>query len=188
LSKKQHATEEVVEEVDSEETPQETPVEAEAETSSLEAQLTAQLEEVEAKAAEYLEGWQRERAELANYRKRVERERAEFLQNARIEVASYLLPVFDDFERALNEVPDEINDHDWVNGVTLIYRKLQSILETLGITEIEALGKPFDPNLHDAISQDEDGSYEADYVIEVVRKGYRYGDRVLRPAMVRVAR
>ncbi len=157
---------------------------AEGEASS----LAAQLAEAEARAAEYLEGWQRERAELANYRKRVERERTEIYQNARVDVTTRFLPVLDDFERALNAIPEDARPHEWVNGVTLIYRKLQSILEAEGIVAIDALGKPFDPNLHEAISQDENDSFESDHVIEVLQKGYRYGDRVLRPALVRVAR
>ncbi|GAB4444792.1 MAG: hypothetical protein Kow00120_14630 [Anaerolineae bacterium] len=156
-------------------------------TPSLEA-LEAQLAEAEAKAAEYLDGWQRERAELANYRKRVERERAEMYLNAKLEIAGRLLPVLDDFERAADNIPEDARETEWANGIMLIYRKLQSILEAEGIVEIEALGQPFDPALHEAISQDEDDAYEADHVIDVLQKGYRHGDRVLRPAMVRVAR
>ncbi|MCZ7542366.1 MAG: nucleotide exchange factor GrpE [Anaerolineae bacterium] len=156
-------------------------------TPSLEA-LEAQLAEAEAKAAEYLDGWQRERAELANYRKRVERERAEMYLNAKLEMAGRLFPVLDDFERAADNIPEDARETEWANGIMLIYRKLQSILEAEGIVEIEALGQPFDPAFHEAISQDEDDAYEADHVIDVLQKGYRHGDRVLRPAMVRVAR
>lgn len=208
MSKEQDITEELVSEGETSEeaaaaadagTDAEAPTDAAAEsvadaeataaeaTPSLEA-LEAQLAEAEAKAAEYLDGWQRERAELANYRKRVERERAEMYLNAKLEMAGRLLPVMDDFERAADNIPEDARETEWANGIMLIYRKLQGILEAEGIVEIEALGQPFDPAFHEAISQDEDDAYEADHVIDVLQKGYRHGDRVLRPAMVRVAR
>lgn len=150
--------------------------------------LRKQLEELQAKAEEYLQGLQRERAEFINYKRRVERERAEQRLQAKREVVTDLLPVLDDFARAMDSVPDEAPASDWVKGVEMIQRKLYSILDGLGIVEIEALGRPFDPNLHEAIGQEASDEYEPDHVMEVLQKGYRYGDKVIRPALVRVAR
>ena len=150
--------------------------------------LEERLAEAEAQAASYLESWQRERADFLNYKKRVERELTEIHLNGRLEMASRFLPVLDDFARALDSAPDDMRESDWFSGLGLIYRKLQGVLEAEGIVEIEALGQPFDPNFHEAVSHDEDDDCASDHVIEVLQRGYRHGDRVLRPAMVRVAR
>jgi molecular chaperone GrpE len=147
----------------------------------------ALLAEAEAKAAEHLAGWQRERAEFTNYKRRVERERAEIYQNAKIDVLAGLLPLLDDFERAMENVPEDLQGNDWTEGIGMIARKMHNLLESLGVTEIEALGQPFDPNFHEAISRDESDDYESDHVMDVLQKGYRHGNRVLRPAVVRVA-
>lgn len=149
--------------------------------------LEEQLDAAEAKAAEYLEGWQRARAEFANARKRMDRDRAEARRNATIEVVSRLLPILDDFERALETVPDEIAGHTWFEGVALVHRKLRSILESVDIERIEALGQPFDPNLHEAVLQEESDEYESGVVIKELQTGYRLNERVIRPAMVVVA-
>ncbi len=149
--------------------------------------LAAQLEAAQAQAAEYLDGWQRARAELANYRKRVERERADWEVELRAETIKQLLPVLDDFDRAMASLPEHLREDEWVSGVCLIYSKLQTVLKKLEIEEIDALGKPFDPQHHEAVMQRADGSGEPDHVVEVVRKGYVMRDRVLRPAMVVVA-
>lgn len=149
--------------------------------------LAAQLEAAQAQAAEYLDGWQRARAELANYRKRVERERADWEVELRGETIKQLLPILDDFDRAMASLPEHLREDEWVSGVCLIYNKLQTVLKKLEVEEIDALGKPFDPQRHEAVMQRADGSGEPDHVVEVVRKGYVMRDRVLRPAMVVVA-
>lgn len=149
--------------------------------------LKAALETNEAKAAEYLDGWQRAKAEFANYRKRQERER----ELARFEtvgrVAKRYLPIVDDLERALKDRPTEGEGIAWAEGIELIYRKLITILEAEGITPIEAEGEMFDPNLHEAVMQSESDEHESGQVIEVLQTGYKMGDRVLRPATVRIA-
>ncbi|MFW6068163.1 MAG: nucleotide exchange factor GrpE [Chloroflexota bacterium] len=145
------------------------------------------LAEVEARAAEYLEGWQRARAEFANARKRMERDRAEARRNATIEVVSSLLPILDDFERALESVPQEVASNNWFEGVALVHRKLRSILDNVDIERIEAVGQPFDPNYHEAVLQEESDEYESGIVIKELQTGYRLNDRVIRPAMVVVA-
>ena len=145
------------------------------------------LAAAEAQAAEYLSGWQRARAELDNYRKRTERERAQWRASIRGEVIEPLLPILDDFTRAVESRPDGLADDEWANGVELIYRKLQNTLEAMGVTEIEALGEPFDPNRMEAAMQRNVPDAEPETVVEVLRKGYEIEGRVLRPPMVVVA-
>jgi len=149
--------------------------------------IQAALEASEAKAAEYLDGWQRAKAEFTNYRKRQERER----ELARFEtvgrVAKRYLPIVDDLERALNERPTEGEGAAWSEGIELVYRKLMSILDAEGISLIEADNEMFDPNLHEAVVQSESDEHESGQVIEVLQTGYKMGERVLRPAVVRIA-
>jgi molecular chaperone GrpE len=143
-------------------------------------------------AAEYLDALQRERANFINYRRRTEQERAELTQYATAKLLQKLLGVVDDFDRALAAIPqEERKGNKWVEGVELIARKLHTLLDQEGVEAIEALGQPFDPNLHEAVAFEdntEQGSAHVDTVSEVFTKGYRLHDRVLRPAMVKVSR
>jgi molecular chaperone GrpE len=148
--------------------------------------LAVQLEQAEARAAEYLDSLQRERAAFQNYKRRVEREREEQAQLAGGRVLARLLPVLDDFYRAMDAIPDGERDQ-WFGGVALILRKFERLLQDEGVTEIEALGAPFDPNFHEAVGVDMDTDAESGTITAVMQRGYRRGDRVLRPAMVRVA-
>ncbi len=145
------------------------------------------LEQAEARAEEYLDSLQRERASFQNYKKRVEAERLAQAERIRGEILIRLLPVLDDFYRALEAVPAEERD-SWYEGVVLIQRKLERFLEEQGVTEIPALGQPFDPNYHEAVGVEENAEAEPDTIVEVVQRGYQQRDRVLRPALVRVAR
>lgn len=151
------------------------------------AQLENQLATAQNKAQEYLEGWQRARAEFANYKKRTDRELQERRQNAAVEVLADLLPIIDDFELATSSVPVEFKDHSWVNGVNMIQRKFLKKLEDNGIEIIDPVGEVFDPSRHEAIGSDTDTDMESGHITTTLRKGYIYGDRVLRPALVRVA-
>jgi molecular chaperone GrpE len=146
-----------------------------------------QLAEAQAKAAEYLDGWQRARAELDNYRKRMARERNEWGDTLRAEFILNVLPALDDFDLALMNLPDDIANHQWVNGVILAHRKLAAQLEALGVSEIAAVGQSFDPAVHEAVTHEASKDHRSGEVIDVVRKGYRLGEKVIRPAMVRVA-
>jgi molecular chaperone GrpE len=137
---------------------------------------------------EYLDGWQRARADFVNYKKRIEREQREAYRRAAGDILTRYLGVVDDLERALKDRPTEGDPSNWADGVELIYRKLQSVLEAEGVETIGALGQPFDPNLHEAISHEESDEQPAGYVIDVVQQGYRMGEQVLRPALVRVAK
>ncbi len=146
--------------------------------------LKNQLAEAQAKAQEYLDALQRERADFVNYRRRVEQEKEQMGQWTTGETIKKLLPVLDDLELALANRPA---NEPWVNGVELVYRKFQSILEKEGVVRMEAEGKAFDPNLHEAILQEPSETHESGAVAAVLRQGYLHGERVLRPALVKVA-
>lgn len=152
------------------------------------AALKKELEEIRLKSDEYLDGWQRERAEFANFRKRVEREREQIQQIAAGNILKRYLEVVDDLDRALKTRPRQGEGAAWAAGIDLIYAKLLSILENEGVRAISAEGQEFDPNLHEAISHEESSGHESGQIIEVVQNGYLLGERVLRPARVRVAR
>jgi molecular chaperone GrpE len=179
------------------EEPAENNLEAEAQsTETLEAldtevdvvTLQSELSECQAKMNEYLDGWQRARAEFANYKKRIEREQAQVYQSAAGNIIKRYLEVTDDLDRALKNRPAEGDGADWAEGIDLIYRKLLSIMESEGVTIIEAEGQAFDPNFHEAISNEEAADVPSGQIIEVIKQGYLLGDRVLRPAGVRVAK
>jgi molecular chaperone GrpE len=158
-----------------------------AEEPQQEVDLQAELEAAQQKANEYLEGWQRSRAEFTNFRKRTDREREEIYQRAAMSVLEKFLPVIDDFSLALDNTPEDIADHAWVNGITLINEKFQALLTNSGMEEINPVGEPFDPNFHEAVGMDQSDDVESGNVTVVLQKGYTYGDKVLRSAKVRVA-
>lgn len=163
----------------------ETPVE---ESPDPEAIPRQQLEEAQAKAAEYLDGWQRARAELANARKRWTREASQAYSNAMADVIGRLLPVIDDLERAIETRPEQPADQGWVDGILMIYRKLQTFLEQQGVTAIEAPpASPFDPEVHQAVTHEPHETVEAGAIIAEFQKGYKLNERIVRPAMVRVS-
>lgn len=142
-------------------------------------------------AAQYLDALQRERANFINFKRRTEQERIETVQYATANLLKKLLPVLDDFDRALAAIPEqERTGNRWVEGVELIARKLHTIVEGEGVEPIEAQGQPFDPNLHEAVAFEEGaaGGDHTDTVAEVFSKGYKLKDRVLRPAIVKVSR
>ena len=161
--------------------------EAPAEPESTEMKLEDQLQQAQKEAKEYLDGWQRARAELDNFRKRVDRDRGQLRVSLQGEVLRGLLPVLDDMDRAMDNLPDDLKEHDWVGGMALVYRNFQKALADQGVTEIPALGEHFDPNVHEAAMQRPEEGVESGIVIEVLRKGYQIEERVLRPAMVVVA-
>lgn len=150
--------------------------------------LKQELENIRSKSDEYLDGWQRSRAEFANYKKRVEREQAQLYQTTSGAIIKRYFEIIDDLERALNNRPKDGDGAVWAEGIELIYRKFISLLENEGIVVMKAQGNQFDPNLHEAISSEENDKYESGQIIEVIKQGYSMGDRVLRPALVRVAR
>ena len=149
--------------------------------------LKQELQEWQDKANEYLDGWQRARADFANYKKRIERDQAIINQNAAANIIRRFLEIIDDLELALKNRPAEGDGAGWAEGIELIYRKLSGMLESEGVSPIEAEDQFFDPNLHEAITYEQHPGLESGQIIAVVKQGYRMGDRVLRPAQVRVA-
>jgi len=159
---------------------EETPVEAEdIET------LKARLEEEKSKAESYLANWQRAAADYQNLKRRAEKEREEYGRLAAAALVINILPLLDDLERALTSVDIRLAGLTWVDGIRLIYRKFQAVMEAAGVSEIKAEGETFDPNVHEAVMY---GEGEEGKVVAEVQKGYRLGDRVIRPAMVVVGK
>jgi molecular chaperone GrpE len=150
--------------------------------------LQRELEQSRSKCDEYFDGWQRERADFANYKKRIERDNAQSYQNALTSVIKKYLVILDDLERALKTRPTEGDGATWADGVALIHRKLATLLEQEGIRRMEAEKESFDPNRHEAIIVEDSSDHESGQIIEVIQQGYLLGDRVIRPALVRVAR
>lgn len=149
--------------------------------------LQKELEESRKKSSEYFDGWQRERADFSNYKKRVDREQATLSQSISGELLKKYLIVSDDLERAFKNRPQGGDGAAWADGIELIYRKLQSILETEGVKRMDAEHEIFDPTRHEAISYEPHPEKSGGEIIEVLQPGYMLGDRVLRPALVRVA-
>ena len=146
--------------------------------------LIQQLKEAESKVVEYKDGWARTQADFQNFRKRVERDNEAFKASTKGDILKKVLPVLDDLERALQNRPA---DDAWANGIELVARKFQNILDMEGVKRIEAKGVAFDPNFHEAISHEPSAEVESGHVIDVVQNGYVIGERVIRPALVRVA-
>ena len=155
---------------------EQTPVNVEA--------LKRQLEETEAKLADSLDGWQRSLADFQNYKKRVERDNEAVRALMKGELIRKVLPLLDDLERALQNRPA---DSGWAGGIELIVRKFQNLLDAEGVKRIDAKGAAFDPTFHEAVSHEPSDEVESGHVIGVVQNGYMIGERVIRPALVRVA-
>jgi len=152
-------------------------------------ELRTALEEERTRAEEYLDQWKRARAEFINFKKRNEKEQEELLKFANSVLIAKLLPILDDFERATKTIPDKIHTLTWVEGIFLIYRKLQAILGQEGVTEIEAeAGKEFDPTIHEAVVYEESEEYKEGQIIDILQRGYKLHDRVVRPTLVKVAK
>ena len=147
--------------------------------------LKKDISEEKSKAEKYLCNWQLAEADFRNYKKRTDQERSEIARNTIGGIICNILPVLDDFELALKNIPKEKKDMPWLEGIRLIKQKLFSILEIQGMSVMDALGQDFDPVYHDAVgySDGEDGK-----VVEIVRTGYKLNDRILRPAMVIVGK
>ncbi|HLE58893.1 MAG TPA: nucleotide exchange factor GrpE [Candidatus Limnocylindria bacterium] len=149
-------------------------------------ELTREMETLRAEADEHLRSWQRAAADLSNVRRRADEEREALTVFANALLLAKLLPVLDDFDRALASVPADVHE-GWVDGIRLVERKLRAALESEGVTPIPAEGQPFDPKLHEAVVHEETAAYPDNQVIGELQRGYRLRDRVLRPALVRVA-
>jgi len=143
--------------------------------------LKQSLAEEKEKAAANLAGWQRAQADFINYKRRAEQEKEELGKFANATLMLSILPVLDDMERAFTAIPPNLDKLGWVDGLRLIERKLSASLEAQGLTQIKALGEPFDPNLHEAVMY---GQGQEGMVVEEIQKGYKLYERVIRPTMV----
>lgn len=172
---------------DDTETPQPAAPEAELPAGEPDNARAAEIEQLRRERDENYERLLRKTAEFENYRRRVDKERREMAQYAAGDLLEALLPIIDDFERALQA--DAGSDPDaYRKGVELIYKQLQELLARRGVKAIEAVGKDFDPRFHQAITHEESPGRREGEVIEEVRRGYMHGERLLRPAMVKVAK
>jgi molecular chaperone GrpE len=151
-------------------------------------QLKADLDAARRQADEYLAALQRERAEFLNFKRRTAEERERDLGLAGEDLIRKVLVLADDFDRAIDARPPEIAEHAWVEGIVAIDRKLRSLLESEGVSAIDAApGQPFDPREHDAIVNVPAADRPDGHIVEEIRRGYRLRDRVIRPALVAVA-
>ena len=153
----------------------------------------SELKRVEAENAELKDRLARRQADFENYRKRVERERTETYNRVVADLAAKLLPVSDNLKRALEtEASVEASESDefrhFLSGVDLIWKQLNGVLDALGVKPIAAVGEPFDPHIHEAVVTEATDEYEPDTVIQEILAGYRLGDKLIRPALVKVAK
>ncbi len=150
--------------------------------------LTGELDAAGRQAEEYLAALQRERADFNNYRRRSELEREAMLGLAGEDLIRKVLALADDFDRAVEARPESLADEPWAEGVAAIDRKLRLLLESEGVSPIEAIpGRPFDPAEHEAIANVPGSGQPEGTIVEEVRRGYRLRDRIIRPALVAVA-
>jgi molecular chaperone GrpE len=151
------------------------------------ASLEAKVAELESALAESKDRHLRLAADFDNYKKRARQEQLETIQHASAELIGRLLPVLDDLHNVLDHLPAGA-DQSWATGLRLSVRKLEEALGTHGLQPIEAVGARFDPMLHEAVGQEESADHPEDTVVSELRRGYRLRDRVVRPALVKVAR
>jgi len=158
---------------------------------SVEAQLEAaqsEIADLRRKSETYLDLAQRAQADFANYKRRTAQELEQKIRDANAGLLTQLLPVLDDLQRALTNVPADVAEHSWAQGIGLIGQKLENLLGNQGLERIGGEGELFDPRIHEAVAYEEHPAYDEGQVASVYRAGYRLRDRVLRPAQVVVAR
>ncbi len=161
--------------------------EAPEESSELDT-LQEELQAAQAEAEEYLDGWRRAQAEFANYKKRQRAEQKRIQEFANADLIRKLLPVLDDFDRAMATMPAPLHKLSWSEGLLMVRHKLDVILQSEGVEPIETEGEAFDPHYHEAVTHEELEGYDEGDIIGEVQRGYVLGERVLRPALVRVAK
>ncbi|MBN1188326.1 MAG: nucleotide exchange factor GrpE [Dehalococcoidales bacterium] len=144
-------------------------------------ELKKALEEEKSRSEANLAGWKRAQADFVNYKRFAEQEKSDTCKYANAELLAVILPIMDDFERALASIPDDVSNQSWMEGFNLIHRKFKDTLLKQGVTEIQALGEEFDPHFMDALGS---ARGERDVVIQEVEKGYKLQDKVIRPARV----
>lgn len=145
---------------------------------------TSQQSGMSEKESELLNDLQRIQAEFINYKNRIEQEKTALSQFSKAQTIKELLPVIDDLERALAHIPEELQDNKWAQGVQKVYDRLLQQLSKLQVEKVEALNKPFDPNIHEAVQAEGEG--EVQIVSEVLQNGYTLGDQIIRHVVVKV--
>ena len=148
------------------------------------AKLNNDLLEQKKRSDEYFDHLKRNMAEFDNFKKRMQKEKESMYSTIVADFVSELLPVMDNFEKAVDA---ETKDESYKNGMKMIYSQIDDLLKKAGVEEIEALGKEFDPNYHEAVMHIEDDKYKEKEIVEVFRKGYKLGDKVIRHTMVKEA-
>ena len=151
------------------------------------ASLEAKVAELESALAEARDRHLRLAADFDNFKKRARQDQMETIQHASADLIGRVLPVLDDLHNVLEHKPEGV-DESWVKGLELSVRKLEEAMGAHGLQPIEAVGQPFDPKLHEAIGHEESSEHPEDTVVQELRRGYRVRDRVVRPALVKVAR
>jgi molecular chaperone GrpE len=149
--------------------------------------IDQRISELEAEIEKNRQGWQRTLAEFQNYKRRIEREQESTQRIAAFDVITRLLPIIDDFERGMANIPDNLEGEPWLNGIELIQGKFNKLLNEYDVETIDPQGEAFDPTHHQAITMDDSDEVESGHVIETLQKGYISGEHILRPALVRVA-
>jgi molecular chaperone GrpE len=152
----------------------------------VDAEAIIDTSELEQQIAELTDALQRERADVMNVRRRHDEQIASLRSNIKANVVRELLPVVDNFERALKHVPKDLTDNDYIKGVQAVVKQFEKALSDLGVERIKTTGEPFDPRYHEAVSMDEESEGETEVVSEELQSGYKLGDEVIRHAMVRV--
>lgn len=140
------------------------------------------------KAGEYLSGWQRARADLDNYRRRVLLDQENQRLQAKRQLINDLIPLIDNFRAITVHLPVDLKDNDWVQGVLHVARQLELLLNQFGVVSINQLDQPFDPRLHEAVATVQDQSKSSGSIVAILQSGYKIGDQVIRPAKVKVAK
>lgn len=156
------------------------------ETSSASPDEKDELTLANEKIKEWEDKYKRLLAEFDNFRKRSEKESAMMIDIGASMILTKILPVVDNFERAINSIPEDLKDNSFVDGVDKIYKQMLKTFEEIGVKPIDAVGKQFDANLYNAVMTDENAEGEVDTVVEELQKGYMYKDQVLRHSMVKV--
>lgn len=148
-----------------------------------------EIEKLQLENNELRTGWQRTQADFINFRNRVASEKAELIKTANIDLIEQIIPVLDNFERALNHKPKELENNEYLKGLEYIKIQIEQILNNYGLVRINTKpGDEFDPILHEAITAEENNEYQTDQIIQVIQNGYKLGTKVLRPAQVKVAK
>ncbi|HMN15133.1 MAG TPA: nucleotide exchange factor GrpE [Bellilinea sp.] len=150
--------------------------------------LQEELAKVQDEAKQYYEGMLRERADFINYKRRTEASHEQTIQAKKADILKNFLTVLDNMDLAIQHKPENAGNEEWWKGIELVYRQLQGVLATEGMEPIKAQGEEFDPTIHEAVSHEDNDAVESGKVIGVVKQGYKLGDRIVRPALVRVAK